>query len=84
MSRARAILGFREVETPTRKVAFEEVVLELRRCADAVYALGQYLDRVQEEVGSSTAIVLSVAVRERCEALQALVEQKDGEGRADG
>ena len=80
-----AILGFREVEVPAREVAFEVLVIELGQAADAMYALSQYLGSVaKEKVGSGAAMLLSEFVERRCDALQRLVEQRDGEGRADG
>ena len=84
MSRARAILGFREVEVPARAVAFERVVAEVRDAAAGVYMLGQGLVALKEEEGGRAAIALAGLIERRCEMLQRLVELPDGEGRADG
>ncbi len=84
MSRARAILGFREVEVPARAVAFERVVAEVRDAAAGVYMLGQGLVALKEEEGGRAAIALAELIERRCELLQRLVELPDGEGRADG
>lgn len=82
--RKGAILGFREVEVPARTVAFEDVVADLKRAAAGVYALALYLGHTKEPTGSDAAVLLSEVIERRCEALQRLVEQAEGEGRADG
>ena len=84
MSRARAILGFREVEVPARTVAFESVVAEIRDGAAAIYLLGQGLVALKEEEGGRAAIALAGLIERRCEMLQRLVELPAGEGLADG
>ena len=84
MSRARAILGFREVEVAARTVAFEGVVAEVRDAAAGVHMLGQGLVALKEEEGGRAAIALAGLIERRCELLQRLVEMPDGEGRADG
>jgi hypothetical protein len=84
VSRARAILGFREVEVPARAVAFERVVAEVRDAAAGVYMLGQGLVALREEEGGRAAIALAELIERRCELLQRLVEMPDGESRTDG
>jgi hypothetical protein len=84
VSRARGILGFREVEVPARTVAFESVVAEIRDAAAGVYMLGQGLVALKEDEGGRAAIALAGLIERRCDTLQRLVELPDGEGRADG
>jgi hypothetical protein len=80
--RSRPLLGFREVELPARKLAFEVLVADIRRAAGGVYMLGLALDHLGEDSGGGGAIALAGLIRRRCEALQRLAEQQ--EGPADG
>ena len=76
------LVGFREIELPARKEAFEILVGDVGRVASAVYALGVYLHQEEEGYGSDTAILLSEVLERRVEALRRLTEER--EGLADG
>ena len=76
--RSRPLLGFREVELPARKVAFERLVADVRDAAGAVYKLGQGLVALQEEEGGRAAIALAGLIERRCDALQQIAEQQEG------
>lgn len=81
---SRRILGSREVQLPARAESVEAIVAEIRQAAGGVYMLGLGLDALKEEAGAGGAIALAKLIERRCDALQRLCEQRDGEGRADG
>ena len=76
--RSRPLLGFREVEMPGRKLAFEVLVADIRRAAGGVYMLGLALDHLDEDSGGGGAIALAGLIERRCQALPRLAEQQEG------